>query len=92
MFDGDGYSEEWHVEAQRRGLLNLRATPDALPYLVDDETVSLFSKYAVLSERELDARYEVLLEQYVKKVNIESETAAAIARTLLYPRRRATSR
>ncbi len=85
VFGGDNYAEEWHDEAQRRGLLNLRATPDALPYIVDDETITLFSKYAVLSERELDARYEVLLEQYVKKVNIESETAAAIARTLLLP-------
>ena len=69
----------------RRGLLNLRATPDALPYIVDDQTIELFSNYAVLSERELEARYEVFLEQYVKKVNIESETAAAIARTLLLP-------
>jgi glutamine synthetase len=85
VFGGDNYAEEWHTEAEQRGLLNLRATPDALPYIVDDQTITLFSNYAVLSERELDARYEVFLEQYVKKVNIESETAAAIARTLLLP-------
>jgi glutamine synthetase len=85
VFDGDGYSEEWHAEAERRGLLNLPATPDALPYLVNDQTVSLFEHYKVLSKRELESRYEVFLEQYVTKINIESETAAAIAKTLLLP-------
>jgi glutamine synthetase len=85
VFGGDNYSEEWHADAERRGLLNLRATPDALPYLVRDETTSLFSRYGVLSARELDSRYEVLLEQYVTKLNIEAETAASIARTMLLP-------
>jgi glutamine synthetase len=85
IFGGDNYSEEWHSEAQRRGLLNLRATPDALPYLVADDTVSLFSNYGVLSQRELQSRYEVFLEQYVTKLNIEAETAASIARTMLLP-------
>jgi len=85
VFGGDNYSEEWHAEAERRGLLNLRATPDALPYLVNADTVSLFSKYTVLSERELESRYEVFLEQYVTKLNIEAETAASIARTMLLP-------
>jgi glutamine synthetase len=85
IFGGDNYSEEWHAEAERRGLLNLRATPDALPYLVDDETVGLFSRYGVLSERELESRYEVFLEQYVTKLNIEAETAASLARTSLLP-------
>jgi glutamine synthetase len=85
VFGGDNYSEEWHAEAQQRGLLNLRATPDALPYLIREETVSLFDGYGVLSERELESRYEVFLEQYVTKLNIESETEASIARTLLLP-------
>jgi len=85
VFGGDNYSEEWHTEAEQRGLLNLRATPDALPYLVSDETKTLFSNYGVLSERELESRYEVFLEQYVTKINIESETAASIARTMLLP-------
>jgi glutamine synthetase len=85
VFGGDNYSEEWHSEAERRGLLNLRATPDALPYLVSDETTTLFSNYGVLSERELEARYEVFLEQYATKINIEAETAASIARTMLLP-------
>jgi glutamine synthetase len=85
IFGGDNYSEEWHVEAEERGLLNLRATPDALPYLIADEVVSMFDNYGVLSQRELDSRYEVFLEQYVTKLNIESETAASIARTMLLP-------
>ncbi|HZU39632.1 MAG TPA: glutamine synthetase III [Solirubrobacteraceae bacterium] len=85
VFGGDNYSEEWQAEAERRGLLNLRATPDALPYLVREETVAIFSEYGVLSERELEARYEVFLEQYVTKLNIEAETAASIARTMLLP-------
>jgi glutamine synthetase len=85
IFGGDNYSEEWHKEAETRGLLNLRATPDALPYLVSDETVTLFSNYGVLSQRELDSRHEVFAEQYVTKLNIEAETAASIARTMLLP-------
>jgi glutamine synthetase len=85
IFGGDNYSEEWHAEAERRGLLNLRATPDALPHLVAEDTVSLFSHYGVLSERELESRYEVFLEQYVTRLNIEAETAASIARTMLLP-------
>ncbi len=85
IFGGDNYSEEWHAEAERRGLLNLKATPDALPYLINEETTSLFDGYGVLSRRELESRYEVFLEQYVTKLNIEAETAAAIARTMLLP-------
>jgi glutamine synthetase len=84
-FDGDGYSDEWQEEAARRGLENLRTTPDALPWIVHERTTKVFSAYNVLSERELESRYEVLLEQYVAKVNIEAETAAAMARTLVLP-------
>jgi glutamine synthetase len=85
VFGGDNYSPEWHEEAERRGLLNLRSTPDALPYLTNKETIELLSSYGVLSEREVDSRYEVFLEQYVTKINIEAETAASIARTMLLP-------
>ncbi|HST54585.1 MAG TPA: glutamine synthetase III [Solirubrobacteraceae bacterium] len=85
VFDGDGYSEEWHAEAQKRGLENLRTTPDALPWLVDKQTVAAFKKYKVLSKRELESRYEVFTEQYAVNINIEAETAAAIARTMLLP-------
>ncbi len=85
VFDGDGYSQEWHDEAEQRGLLNLRTTPDALPYFVKETTVAAFEHYRVLSERELESRYEVFTEQYAVKINIEAETAASIARTLLLP-------
>jgi glutamine synthetase len=85
VFDGDGYSEEWHAEAAERGLLNMPSTVEALPWLIDPQTVEVFSKYNVLSERELEARYEVAVEQYITTLNIEAETAADIARTRLLP-------
>jgi glutamine synthetase len=85
VFDGDNYADDWQVEAERRGLLNLKSTPDALPELLKDATVSMFDNYGVLSQREVESRFEVMTEQYVTKINIEAETAAAIARTLLLP-------
>jgi glutamine synthetase len=85
IFDGDNYAPEWHEEAEKRGLFNLRSTPEALPWLVDKGTVSLFKKYGVLSKRELESREEVFLEQYAAKLNIEAETAASIARTQILP-------
>ncbi len=84
-FGGDNYSPEWHTEAEKRGLYNLRSTPDALPWLVEPSTIAVFEKYKVLNERELRARYDVFTEQYSVKLNIEAETAASIARTLLLP-------
>jgi glutamine synthetase len=84
-FGGDNYSPEWHAEAERRGLYNLRSTADALPWLVEPQTIEVFEKYKVLTERELRARYDVFTEQYSVKLNIEAETAASIARTLLLP-------
>jgi glutamine synthetase len=85
VFDGDNYAESWHKEAEKRGLYNLRSTPDALPWLIEKSTVAVFKKYKVLSKRELESRYEVFTEQYAVKLNIESETATAIARTALLP-------
>ena len=84
-FSGDNYSEEWHSEAERRGLKNLRTTPDALPEVLADATVAAFEKYEVLSHRELESRFEVWTEQYATLANIEAETAASMARTLLLP-------
>jgi glutamine synthetase len=85
IFEGDNYAEEWHTEAEKRGLYNLRSTPEALPWLVDKSTVALFKKHGVLSKRELESRYEVFLEQYAVVINIEAETAASIARTQILP-------
>jgi glutamine synthetase len=85
IFGGDNYSDAWHQEAERRGLANLRTTPDALPSIVEHATVQAFERYNVLSERELEARFEVFAEQYATKLNIEAETAASIARTMILP-------
>jgi glutamine synthetase len=84
-FGGDNYSEEWHAEAERRGLKNLRTTPEALPELLSDTTLAAFGNYDVLSEREVESRYEVLVEQYWINANIEAETTNSIARTMLLP-------
>ena len=85
VFNGDNYSEAWHAEAQKRGLANLRSTAEALPWLIDKQTIGVFKRFKVLSKRELEARYTVFIEQYSVKLNIEAETAASIARTLLLP-------
>ena len=65
VFSGDNYSPDWHAEAEQRGLANLAQTPEALPWLIEPATVEVFGRYKVLSERELESRYEVSLEQYV---------------------------
>jgi glutamine synthetase len=85
IFGGDNYAEEWHAEAERRGLKNLRTTPDALPEVLSDQTVQAFERYEVLSHRELESRFEVWSEQYTIGANIEAETAASMARTMLLP-------
>jgi glutamine synthetase len=84
-FAGDNYSDEWHGEAERRGLKNLRTTPDALPEVIAPATIAAFEKYHVLSARELEARFEVWIEQYTILANIEAETTASIAKTMLLP-------
>src|SRR5215203_374642 len=84
-FSGDNYSEEWHQEAERRGLKNLRTTPDALPEVLAGSTVQAFENYHVLSKAELESRYEVWVEQYWLRANIEAETAYSIAKTMILP-------
>jgi glutamine synthetase len=85
IFNGDGYSQEWHAEAKRRGLLNLPTALDALPQLTAAKNAQLFEKYGVLSRRELESREEILIEQYFKTVNIEGEMTAEMARTIVLP-------
>ncbi len=86
IFDGDNYDEAWHKEAEEvRGLKNLRTTPDALPEVLAEPTVEMMGNYKVLNKRELESRYEVWLEQYMIRANIEAETADAIARTMILP-------
>ncbi len=84
-FMGDNYDEAWHVEAESRGLKNLRTTVDALPEVLAPDTVTAFEKYEVLSERELEARFEVWSEQYSTLGNTEAETGQNIAKTMILP-------
>jgi glutamine synthetase len=85
IFNGDGYSTEWHEEAAKRGLACLKTTADALPVLKSKEVVDLFEKYGVLSEVELQSREEIYAEQYCATVNVEANLVTEIAKTIIYP-------
>ena len=80
IFNGDGYSEEWEKEAERRGLANHRTTADALPCLVDQKSIDLFGEFGVLTEDEVRSRYEVKLEKYNKIMNIEIRAMKRLVR------------
>ena len=85
IFNGNGYSEEWQLEAKRRGLPNLKATPEALDALITPTNLALFATYGVLSEREMRSRYEIYMERYCKDLNTEAQAAIQIAKTMLLP-------
>ena len=85
IFNGNGYTEAWHAEAEKRGLPNLRSCVDALPLLGTREATELFEHYGVLSPRELHSRMEVYIEQYCLVVGLEARTAVAMAKTLIFP-------
>ncbi|HEY7970908.1 MAG TPA: hypothetical protein VID95_13000, partial [Candidatus Limnocylindrales bacterium] len=85
LFEGNGYSEEWHAEARKRGLPNNPTTVDALPALTTAKAKKLFKSFGVLSERELASRVDIAWEHYVKVSNIEASTALDIARTMILP-------
>ena len=85
LFDGNGYSEEWEEEAARRGLPNLKSTPDALPALIKPENIAFFQKYGVLSDSEIHARYIAKAEQYAKLLNIEVNTMVYMTRHMYLP-------
>ena len=85
IFNGNGYSDEWPAEAERRGLANHRTTADALPCLVAPESVALFEEFGVLSEPEVRSRYEVKLEKYNKLVNLEARTKKRMVRRAYLP-------
>lgn len=74
VFNGDGYSEEWIAEAERRGLLNLASTVDALPYYISEDNISLFERQQVLCREEIQSRYEILVNSYINIVRIEAAT------------------
>jgi glutamine synthetase len=85
IFNGNNYSTEWEKEAGKRGLLNLKNTVDALPELVNKDVVGIFEKYKVLNGRELHARYEIMLEQYNKTVNVEGQLMTMLANRYILP-------
>ena len=85
IFNGNGYSQEWHEEAAKRGLPNLKTTPEALPAYITPEAIALFEKYAILSHDELESIYEVALEQYLKVVNMESNLVVEMSKTIIFP-------
>jgi glutamine synthetase len=86
VFNGNGYSEEWHKMAvEERGLRNLRTTADALPVLNEESIVKLFSSMGILSPVELASRYETYAEQYIKSIEVEAKLVISIAKTLIYP-------
>ncbi|MBQ3549368.1 MAG: glutamine synthetase III [Clostridia bacterium] len=85
VFNGNGYSDEWKAEAERRGLLNLTSTVDALPQMIEQKNIDVFVKHGVYSESEIRSRYEILLENYSKAVNIEALTAIDMVRKEYLP-------
>ena len=85
IFSGNNYSEEWVKEAEKRGLLNISSTPEAIPYLIDKKNIELFTKHSVYNEAELEARCEILLETYVKTVNIEALTMVDMIKKDIIP-------
>jgi glutamine synthetase len=85
IFSGNNYTEEWHQEAERRGLPNLRNTLEALPALVAPENIAVLEKYGVLTEREAVSRYDIALERYARDINTEGLLALEIARTMILP-------
>ena len=85
IFNGNGYSEDWHKEAEKRGLPNFKNTVDSLASVIKKENVELLSKYKVYSERELQSRYNILAENYVKTIDIEAQTALNMAKTMILP-------
>ncbi len=85
IFNGNGYDEAWVREAEKRGLSNLRTTPDAIRMLLNEKNIDLFCKHRVFSEREIRARYEIMLEAYVKVIHIEALTMVDMVRKDILP-------
>ena len=85
IFNGNGYSDEWCREAEKRGLLNLRTTPDAIPFFEAPQNIALFEKYGVYTETELHSRVEILLDEYCKTLSIEANTMIDMAKKDILP-------
>ena len=85
IFNGNGYDDAWVKEAEEKGLLNLRTTPDCLPYFIKQKNIDLFTKHKVFSETEMYSRYDIMLENYCKLVNIEALTALDMVKKDILP-------
>ncbi|MBQ2769185.1 MAG: glutamine synthetase III [Clostridia bacterium] len=85
IFNGNGYDDAWIKEAEERGLLNLKTTPDALPHFIKEKNVKLFTEHKVFTEREIFSRYEILLQNYCKILNIEGKTMLDMAKKDILP-------
>jgi len=85
IFNGNNYSEDWVVEAEKRGLPNIKSMVEALEHFIDEKCVNVFEKHGVLSKQEVHSRYEILLEQYSKTINIEAKTMIDMANRLILP-------
>ena len=85
IFNGNGYDDAWLKEAEARGLLNLRSTPDAMPSFIKEKNIKLFTEHKVFTEREMHSRYEILLESYCKLTNIEALTMVEMAKKEILP-------
>jgi glutamine synthetase len=85
IFNGNGYSEEWHQEAAKRGLPNLRTTVDAVPVLAAKTTVEAYTKFGILTKRELEARRDIAFEQYVKAIAVEANIVTELVNTKFIP-------
>ena len=85
VFNKDGYADEWQTEAAERGLPNLKTTLDALPELVTEESMELFSHYGVFNHREMHSRYEIALEQYILSIHVEAALTLEMANTIILP-------
>ena len=85
IFNGNGYDEAWMKEAEKRGLLNLATTPDALPHFIDEKNITLFTSHKVYTEREMHSRLEILLRSYCNLINIEAKTMVEMTRKEILP-------
>ncbi len=85
IFNGNGYDDSWIAEAEKRGLLNLKTTPDAMPRLLDKKNVDMLTAHKVYSKAEIESRTEIMLENYVKTVNIEALTMVDMSRKMIMP-------
>jgi glutamine synthetase len=85
IFNGNNYAREWEIEAGKRGLQNFKNTVDALPQLVSKDALAAFEKYKVLNDREVRARYDVMVEQYIKTVNVEGQLMVLMANRYILP-------